>query len=583
MFQESPIMSPLEEPYHTASHLNSKMQNELSKPRSWFNVFHREIISRIDESIYSVLYSQSQGRPNASVRVLLGMRILKEGQGITDRQLFESCGYHLLYRQALGLVNLTDPLPSPATYYNFFNACYRYEQQEGISLLGLTFACITKDQIFKFKVKGKTVRMDSKLVQSNIAFTNRLHLFLDVLIQFYKSLSSVEKTFLSSQTNSFLSELVKKKSGAHIYELTKEEGKDLFSQLGPIGFQLIKLPTNEKTKAYQLLKRFMNEHFILEEQDIEDTSPPDDSDRDASKQPIEDTQQVNTDKQVATTKEQISDKIVALDKPVNGGSSLQSIHDPEAGYRNKEGSKRQIVKGYVTNVTETCQPDEDLRLITDVCTQTVTTNDVYLLQGSLERTKNITQQAIENLHTDGAYHSPENQNWVKAQPQELQWHLTAIQGKQGIFDFKKQDDTYLITNRKTGKTQLAYKTNNGKYRIKISGKGPYRYFLQLTIDNYFIRQKIKNISEQAKGIRANCEATINQVFCKLNGNKTKYRGLFKHQTYALCRAFWVNMTRIKVFSLVFSLFSQFLNLSDMVINHINRRSKKIQDYNMSMN
>ena len=344
-------MSPLDEPYHTASHVSKKMQTELSKKRSWFNVFHKQIISRIDESVYSVLYSTSQGRPNASIRLLIGMRILKEGQGITDRQLFESCTYHLMYREALGLVNLADPLPCPATYYNFFNACYKYEQERGINLLGLTFASVTKDQVFTFKVDGKSVRMDSKLIQSNIAFTNRLHLFLDVLMNFYKSISAAEKAFLPSQTNVLLTELVKKKSGTHIYELTKQQGKDLFSQLGPVGGQLCKLPTDKTTEAYELLSRFMSEHFVIENQD---------NDGQSQKQEVQAELPIPLNaKESSAVNKQIEEKIVALDQPVNGGSSLQSIHDPDAGYRNKEGSKRQIVKGYVTNVTETCEPEED--------------------------------------------------------------------------------------------------------------------------------------------------------------------------------------------------------------------------------
>lgn len=66
---------------------------------------------RVDESIFSVLYTEGQGAPNASIRVLVGMMILKEGQGWSDEQLFENREYNLLIRSVLGLMSLEDAEP----------------------------------------------------------------------------------------------------------------------------------------------------------------------------------------------------------------------------------------------------------------------------------------------------------------------------------------------------------------------------------------------------------------------------------------------------------------------------------------
>jgi hypothetical protein len=74
---------------------------------------------RVDESIFSVLYTDGKGAPNASIRVLIGMMILKEGQGWSDEQLFENCEYNLLVRSALGLMSLEDAAPVSSTYYLF--------------------------------------------------------------------------------------------------------------------------------------------------------------------------------------------------------------------------------------------------------------------------------------------------------------------------------------------------------------------------------------------------------------------------------------------------------------------------------
>ena len=56
----------------------SSLKNYL-KNDSWHNMFREQVIMRVNEDIFSVLYSSDNGSPNASIRVLVGMMILKEG------------------------------------------------------------------------------------------------------------------------------------------------------------------------------------------------------------------------------------------------------------------------------------------------------------------------------------------------------------------------------------------------------------------------------------------------------------------------------------------------------------------------
>ena len=60
-----------------------KKKNYL-KNDSWHNQFRNHVVMRVDESIFSVLYTEGNGAPNASIRVLVGMMILKEGQGWSE-------------------------------------------------------------------------------------------------------------------------------------------------------------------------------------------------------------------------------------------------------------------------------------------------------------------------------------------------------------------------------------------------------------------------------------------------------------------------------------------------------------------
>src|SRR5674476_589118 len=96
--------SPIE--YLKDSTINYYLKND-----SWHNQFRQQVVMHVDESIFSMLYTQLTGAPNASIRVLVGMMILKEGQGWSDEQLFENCNFNLLVRSALGLMTLEDSAP----------------------------------------------------------------------------------------------------------------------------------------------------------------------------------------------------------------------------------------------------------------------------------------------------------------------------------------------------------------------------------------------------------------------------------------------------------------------------------------
>ena len=55
---------------------------------------------------------KKDGRPNAPIRILIAMSILKEGSGCSDDSLFENCCINMLYRRALGMVTLKEQCPS---------------------------------------------------------------------------------------------------------------------------------------------------------------------------------------------------------------------------------------------------------------------------------------------------------------------------------------------------------------------------------------------------------------------------------------------------------------------------------------
>ena len=99
--------------------LGSRASKKYSDPNSWHNQFYSLVTTKIDEEIFKPLFPEGKksGRPNASIRILVAMSVLKEGFGCSDEDLFEKCEFDLLTRKALGMELLTDVTPSIDTYY----------------------------------------------------------------------------------------------------------------------------------------------------------------------------------------------------------------------------------------------------------------------------------------------------------------------------------------------------------------------------------------------------------------------------------------------------------------------------------
>ena len=119
MFQSSNITAPIKLFTGTNSVLSSIILEINEDPKGLHNLFRKYIGERIDERIFRPLFSDSQGAPNAPIRILIGMMILKEAHGWSDERLFEECKFNILIRSTLGMLNMDDLSPVSYTYYLF--------------------------------------------------------------------------------------------------------------------------------------------------------------------------------------------------------------------------------------------------------------------------------------------------------------------------------------------------------------------------------------------------------------------------------------------------------------------------------
>ena len=187
MFRKSDI-NPQLSLFGFTSQLDKVSYEVFSDDTGWHNVFRDNVLNLINEDVFSILYDPIMGAPNASIRTLIGMMILKDGKGWSDKDLYEQCRFNILVKSALGISDLQTSIPSESSYYLFKQRVYQFEIETGIDLVDKSFRAITSAQIREFEVSGESVRMDSVLIGSNIANQSRYSVIHNTLQGFLSNL-----------------------------------------------------------------------------------------------------------------------------------------------------------------------------------------------------------------------------------------------------------------------------------------------------------------------------------------------------------------------------------------------------------
>ena len=226
----------------------------LNDPSAWHTQFFEQVTNRIVESGFSVLYNEQFGRSNAPIRILLAMMSLKEGFGWSDEQLFEQVNFNLLVMKALGFVKLSDKAPVASTYYLFKQLLYQYQVEHGRDLVKEAFQQLTEAQSSIFGITGDRVRMDSKLIGSNIAKCSRLQLIISCLQVFWKSLSEEQQKRMGEQDYCVMDLLCQKKPNQIVYTKTDEEKAQMLVELGGILLRLQQTYDESESPQYFLIR-----------------------------------------------------------------------------------------------------------------------------------------------------------------------------------------------------------------------------------------------------------------------------------------------------------------------------------------
>ena len=528
MFRKSDEHSQLNIFSSVSSFLTGTSLKEYEDGHGWHNQFYAQVTQRIDEEIFRPLFNAGMGAPNASIRVLAGMMILKEGQGLSDAKLFEDCRYHLLTRRALGLFNMDDSLPAESTYYLFRKRIVEWAKAGNENLIEKVFRQVTKSQAIELHVNGNNIRMDSKLLGSKIAWYSRYELVHETLRLAYPFIQSLIPLLWSDPEKELLASLLGESGDKAVYRSSQAELESKMVALGKLIYKILSFKVDPPCEAMQTLSRvFHDQYQFAENKDNKENEDENGKENDQPK---------GNEKErcvIPRAKEEIS------------AQSVQSPHDTECHYRNKDGNQ---VKGYSVNVTETCDEAQSLNLITSVLVDVVSTADCDFLQPALEATMEVISEKIETVHADGAYNSVANQDYCKTE--EIDLIVSAIQGKSSQYDLALDETGELtVTDLQTKeivpsrKIESRKDKDQPKWGIK-NAKGKNRYFTQKEIDTCMLRKQVAARTSAELNVRNNVEATIFQLGYHYPNDKSRYRGLSKHKIWANVRCLWINFVRI---------------------------------------
>ena len=502
MFRKTDNTPQLDMFENVANHLSKRGAKKYDDPNGWHNQFYKLVTSKIDEEVFSPLFTSGSGRtgaPNASVRQLVALSILKEGFGCSDEDLFEKCEFDLLTRKALGLVQLGDKVVSLDTWYLFRRRICLHEELHGVNLMELCFRQVTGEQAGEFNISGKTIRMDSKLVGSNIAHYSRYELIHNAFCREMQSAGMLSR--LNPSLRRRVEGLLGEDAQKTVYRSSGEQIGERITLLGQVIYEVL---VRVKAGEGSLLWRVFHEQYSVDR-----------------------------------------GKATARDKGEITASSLQNHNDPEAHYRQKGDQK---VKGYSTNITETLDGETGKPgLIVDVQVKPATASDNGFVQDAVKAAGEVTGDTVKTVIADGAYQGPDNREFAEGNGIEL--ITSRLQGPPSRFELIPDGDSLTVIDNLTGEIIPAVRTKD-KWRIPHPDPGTkskYRYFTPGQVESSLLRRELRDIPPEKTNMRNNVEATIFQYCFHLRNNKTRYRGLLKHKLFSYARCMWINCRRLEIF------------------------------------
>lgn len=391
--------------------------------KTWAYNFYWNIFKNINESRFSVLFSEKYSRPNAPVNILVGLLILKEINGWTDEEMMGALYFDYRVQYALGITDFEYERICINTVGNFRGRLYEYSGTLGVDLLEEEVKALTGVLIALTGMDTSLARQDSFMISANCKKMGRLELIYTTNVNMVKQLTKVSDALVPESCRHYFQEGDK---ADHVYRLKKDEVSGKLKQLLEESLVLYEaVPDNlVETQDYLNLTRLLSEQAILTETGV-----------------------------VPKENSEIS------------ANSMQNPSEPDATYR-KKGDKKYT--GYVVNAVEARDTEKDLSVIIHHEQQPNTTSDVELGMNTLD----AELDGVEAIANDGAFYSADTVE--KAEERHIEMGFSAMTGKKakdgqlGVNEFSIDENGH-ISACPAGYSPLSaeYKADKEAYTAKF--------------------------------------------------------------------------------------------------------------------
>jgi hypothetical protein len=592
--------------FEGANLLPEKLREKLEA--SWAGTFYREVFCRIDEEIFAGLYGEGPSRPNVPVNVLVALEILKSGFGWSDRELHKQLCFNLQVRHAVGMGDLGEEVFELRTLYNFRRRVREHEEETGEDLFEKVFRQVTDAQLKAIGTEAEWQRIDSTQVMSNVAEQSRLELIIAVVQKVWGRLADHLSDEAKEEWEGQLSPYLEGRPHEVSFEISTEETEAHLEKLGGVLARLVERleKTDSESEAYRLAERTLREQYAFEQQASESSvggassvegSSFEEQEGPSQEGPSQEGPSQEGPSQEGPSQEGPSQEDAPGDGSPGDGSpgdgspgdgsgtggrqpgrieprpdeevsaeSLQSPHDPEATYRRKNGEE--YPGGYVVAVSETCDPESEVHMITDVQVAPNTTDDGELLRRSLEA-QSERSVAPEQMTVDGGFTGPtaeeacethqtnlrptrirggrsdpdrlgwEDYEWIGGAEEGRPTGVVCPKGEEGTVESGEAEGR-LIARFEPGACE-GCPLLGGACRVEKRRKGPTMYLSERSVEVARMRQGIR---EKDRSVRAPVEATMRSLKRGLEGDKLPTRGLRRAKMVIYGAALMVNVRRL---------------------------------------
>jgi hypothetical protein len=352
MFRPTSPQRPL---FGVEYRMSAEKRERLEK--SWAHAFRTHALPLIKEDQFRKFFNEDEGRPNKSVRMILGVLVLKEVNDHTDGEALGELEWNAAWHYALDITP-EEAHTCQKTLHNYRKLLLNDDQ--GASLFETTTAAI----IEAAKLRTARQRHDSTHIVSNIKLVTRLGLFVSTITMFLEALRK-EHPRLCERVPQELRERYLDREG-YFSDARSSEAPRRIAQAALDVHVLVTLfdkhATVSRMPQYALLKRLYTDQC----------EPPD------SETPI----------------------AIAL-REAPSGASLQSASDPDVTYGHKG-------KGYETQLSETCDEENPFQVVTAVSVNGANQSDQQQLIPVLDQVERTCGATPQVLHADAGFGSGEN-------------------------------------------------------------------------------------------------------------------------------------------------------------------------------